>query len=152
MNLSEVVTQAAVVLGSGLFQPEWYLSNNPDVEASGVNPCLHFMLTGWTEGRRPSPFFDTASYLNEYPDVRESKVNPLWHYLTVGWLEGRTAGVSNEDLTTKMAQDSLALQVPLALLIKAVEFAEMRREERSQGSQELDVTVQIWATTGVDHE
>lgn len=36
--------------------PAWYLSNNPDVAANGIDPAFHYLATGWRENRRPSPY------------------------------------------------------------------------------------------------
>lgn len=38
----------------GLFDSDFYLSQNPDVAAAGTDPLLHFLEYGWKEGRRPS--------------------------------------------------------------------------------------------------
>ncbi|YBV96726.1 hypothetical protein M1D80_07340 [Phyllobacteriaceae bacterium JZ32] len=39
---------------SGIFDESWYLLENPDVSASGVNPALHYIRFGAAEGRQPS--------------------------------------------------------------------------------------------------
>ena len=38
---------------SSLFDSKWYLQQNPDVRAAGVNPLLHFLRRGESEGRQP---------------------------------------------------------------------------------------------------
>jgi hypothetical protein len=45
--------QAALLKESGIFDPEWYLLNNPDVAANGVDPSAHFIRYGNAEGRPP---------------------------------------------------------------------------------------------------
>ena len=37
------------------FDPAWYLKNNPDVAAAGVDPLKHFMEFGAKEGRAADP-------------------------------------------------------------------------------------------------
>lgn len=37
------------------FDPEWYLQNNPDVVASGMEPWAHYVQAGRAEGRPPAP-------------------------------------------------------------------------------------------------
>ena len=74
---------------NAFFSTSWYLSLNPDVRASGVNPLDHYHSTGWREGRDPAPNFDTALYLKNNPDVAASGVDPLEHYLQFGRAEGR---------------------------------------------------------------
>src|SRR5262249_42758648 len=56
-----------------------------------VNPFLHYMQSGWKEGRDPSPAFDSTQYLANNPDVAAAGVNPLQHYLQSGQFEGRVA-------------------------------------------------------------
>ena len=62
------------------FNPEYYLSRNPDVVASGSNPLDHYLRYGWKEGRNPSPHFDAADYLQKNPDLQDSEEHPLVHY------------------------------------------------------------------------
>lgn len=80
---------AAVLLKSGLFDPEYYLRHNPDVAAAGVDPVLHYLQCGASELRNPSPYFSTRWYLRRYPDVAASGKNPLYHFIVSGFAEGR---------------------------------------------------------------
>jgi glycosyltransferase involved in cell wall biosynthesis len=80
---------ARVIRRSGLFDRGWYLYCNPDVEASGQDPLLHYVHYGWREGRDPSPFFSVSWYLNHYVDVRRAGFEPLCHYINFGTAEGR---------------------------------------------------------------
>ena len=72
-----------------LFDPAYYLLNNPDVRDADIDPLLHFIDYGWKEGRNPSQKFNTRYYLETNPDVKLSGVNPLVHYLQHGQKEGR---------------------------------------------------------------
>lgn len=69
------------ILDSGLFDAEWYLKQNPDLEAAGVDPLAHFQRSGGYEGRAPSPDFDTLDYLARHPELLISQEHPLIHYL-----------------------------------------------------------------------
>jgi hypothetical protein len=80
----------AIVRKSALFDADWYLKTNPDVNAVGVDAAFHFCTFGWKEGRNPSPAFCTRAYLADHPDVRAAGVNPLRHYEEFGRQEGRT--------------------------------------------------------------
>ena len=71
------------------FDGEWYLSVNPDVAASGMDPLVHFMNFGAKEGRNPNPDFNTASYLQLNPDVASFPLGPFLHYVFYGLHEGR---------------------------------------------------------------
>ncbi len=73
-----------------LFDADYYGRQNQDVKASGIPLRWHYLLTGFQEGRDPSPFFDTDYYLGVYPDVAVTGLNPLVHYLLWGKAEGRS--------------------------------------------------------------
>jgi hypothetical protein len=74
---------------SGLFDGAWYLSENPDVRDSELEPLVHFCRYGWREDRRPNQYFEPGWYLEHYPDVRAVDMNPLLHYVRYGDHEGR---------------------------------------------------------------
>jgi len=76
---------------SGLFDARWYLSHNPDVAATKVDPLLHYLRSGGSEGRDPSPKFSSHWYMEVYQDVKQAGTNPLVHYLRYGRKEGRVA-------------------------------------------------------------
>ncbi len=73
-----------------LFDRKYYLSLNPDVVESGVDPLFHFVWCGGSEGRQPHPLFDSRYYLDRYPDVARSGHNPLFHFLRFGGHEARS--------------------------------------------------------------
>jgi hypothetical protein len=81
-------TNAQALLAVG-FDVNFYLSHNPDVAASGMDPFLHYQQFGWHEGRAPDAFFDIAYYLSQYSDVAAAHIDPLAHYEQSGWKEGR---------------------------------------------------------------
>ena len=74
-----------------LFDASYYLAQNPDVKAAGVDPLQHFETYGWREGRDPSLLFSDAKYLAAYADVKAAGVDPLLHYRNYGQGEGRAA-------------------------------------------------------------
>ena len=72
-----------------VFDASYYLRQNPDVAAAGMDPLAHFEQYGWREGRAPSLVFDDAKYLSANPDVNAAGVDPLLHYIQFGHDEGR---------------------------------------------------------------
>jgi hypothetical protein len=72
-----------------LFDPAWYLAQNPDVAQAGCDPLQHYLEYGAWEMRNPNPLFDSDWYLETNPDVANARINPLVHYLTVGAAENR---------------------------------------------------------------
>jgi serralysin len=75
-----------------LFDPAFYLSQNPDVLAAGVDPLDHFNRFGWREGRDPNEFFSIDFYLGVNADARAFGGNPLGHYQSIGWKKGYDPG------------------------------------------------------------
>ncbi|MCB1379037.1 MAG: glycosyltransferase [Alphaproteobacteria bacterium] len=86
--------QVETLRKSRLFDTDWYLSHNPDVQSSGMDALSHFVLIGGFEGRKPNPVFDSRWYLETYPDVAQSGLNPLFHYFKFGAADKRAAGPS----------------------------------------------------------
>jgi hypothetical protein len=80
------------LMKSGLFDPEWYIREYPNVVKSGRSPAQHYLEEGYLRAYRPNPLFDTRWYLEHYDDVRRSGINPALHYLSLGWVEGRDPG------------------------------------------------------------
>ncbi|NOR88058.1 MAG: methyltransferase domain-containing protein [Bacteroidales bacterium] len=74
---------------SSLFNRDYYLQNNSDLQKMKMNPAKHYLLHGGSEGRQASQQFDSLFYLETYPDVKDSGINPLVHYLKYGKKEGR---------------------------------------------------------------
>jgi hypothetical protein len=101
----ELAAEAAELGASGLFDPAWYLADNPDVGQAGLDPLVHFVWFGWREGRRPNPYVDPTWYLTTYPDVAASAMNPLLHYLRCGDLEGRRPIAHFDPNWYRMAHD-----------------------------------------------
>ncbi|WP_250481592.1 hypothetical protein [Caballeronia sp. NCTM5] len=79
-----------IIVKSGLFDRDWYLSQYEDIAVAGTDPIEHFLKAGAQERRNPCAFFDAGFYLWVYPDLAESEVNPLLHYIEYGSRENRT--------------------------------------------------------------
>jgi hypothetical protein len=84
---------AAALLASGLFDPDWYVANYPDVAAAGYDPVRHYLRFGVAQKRQPGPCFDGLWYANRNLDVRRAGANPLVHYLRFGVSEARAIRV-----------------------------------------------------------
>lgn len=72
-----------------LFDSDWYLNNNKDVQDSGIDAVEHYLLYGWKEGRNPSFYFNNDFYIDCNSDVASSGMNPLVHYVLYGKNERR---------------------------------------------------------------
>lgn len=73
------------------FDVAHYLSLNPDVELSGLDPLHHFLRYGASEGRDPNREFSTRFYRSQRPDVVNAGINVFYHYISSGRAEGRSA-------------------------------------------------------------
>lgn len=78
-----------VVVNDPLFDTAYYLSQNPDVAAAGVDPYQQFMTLGWKQGRNPNSLFDVSYYRSQNADVAAAALNPLSHFEQYGWKDGR---------------------------------------------------------------
>ena len=72
------------------FDRDYYLNKYNDVHGSGMDPLDHYLISGWKEGRDPTPHFSTEYYLDTNPDVLASGLNPFFHYINSGKSEGRS--------------------------------------------------------------
>lgn len=79
-----------LVAASGLFDAGYYLDNNPDVAAAGIDPLRHFCKRGWRELRKPRPGFDVWWYWVNYLDPARVAINPFLHYVLIGHAAGYT--------------------------------------------------------------
>lgn len=80
---------AQVLQPHPLFDSHWYLDNNPDVAAIGVNPLFHYLTSGHREGRQPNPLFSDHWYRDRNPDIAAFEASALQHYVRFGDAEGR---------------------------------------------------------------
>lgn len=71
---------------SGLFDVRFYLESDPGLDPRYTDPLIHYLETGWQEGRRPNPLFDSSWYRELNPRCAES--DPLLHYIEQGWRDG----------------------------------------------------------------
>lgn len=112
---------------SGLFDPEYYLEQYPDVAASGTDPLIHFACNGWREGRQPNPGFNLVEYILSRPDVAQAGINPLIHFIRYGRAElkrgqGKASPIDRPDATVQATPEAA---VPIGIretAIKAVAF------------------------------
>jgi hypothetical protein len=84
----QVLRYGGLTARSGLFSRNYYLSQNPDVAKSGINPLKHYFIRGACEERDPHPLFSTRYYLSHNSDAAKERANPLVHYLKRGANEG----------------------------------------------------------------
>jgi hypothetical protein len=71
-----------------MFDHEFYLERNADVQAAGADPLAHYLRYGWVEGRDPNPWFDTARYRRQAGQAPGDTVSALAHYLVLGRARG----------------------------------------------------------------
>lgn len=103
---------AAMLVGSGLFDPAWYVATYPEVAEAGWDPVRHYLRYAVTERRQPGPGFDGVWYANTNADVGKAGVNPLVHYLRHGASEGRWLRVL-DPLAESASRESIAHTVDL---------------------------------------
>ncbi|MEY4769090.1 MAG: hypothetical protein RL637_1729 [Pseudomonadota bacterium] len=72
-----------LVDASELFDEEYYLTQNKDLDVTVVNALEHYIVFGWKEGRNPNPYFSSDWYAKRYNILKGQ--NPLLHYINSGW-------------------------------------------------------------------
>ena len=78
-NLYEVVSN------STLFDRNFYIEANPDVQAAGMDPVHHYLAYGCREGRDPSPLLSERAFREKHPDVAGAGTSAVVHYELHGW-------------------------------------------------------------------
>lgn len=78
---ARILADLALLRDCPLFDATWYIAANPSVAQSGVDPVLHYLLTGAATGAEPGPYFDTNAYRARHPGVVG---NPLLHAIASG--------------------------------------------------------------------
>jgi serralysin len=91
MSVQQELTRSRI---NAFFNTGFYLRQNPDVAAAGIDPLTHYEHSGWRERRDPSANFSTDAYLRHNPDVAAAGIDPLMHYLKSGAAEGRMAFIA----------------------------------------------------------
>lgn len=91
-SASGVSADLTLVRSTAIFDPDWYVAQNADVAASGMDPAEHYLRFGGAEGRDPGPDFSSGFYLATNPDVVDAGLDPLLHFLVTGAAEGRDPG------------------------------------------------------------
>jgi hypothetical protein len=71
------------IRAAGLFDDGFYLRSYPDVATDEVDPLLHYLMYGASEGRWPNPAFDPKFYASQAATLRRGE-NPLLHYIATG--------------------------------------------------------------------
>ena len=78
------------------FDSAYYLTQNPDVKAAGIDPLTHFEFYGFKEGREPSLVFSDAKYLAALCGREERGREPAFA-LRAGWAGRGPDGVPAGD-------------------------------------------------------
>ena len=118
-----------------LFDSGFYLRNNPDVAAAGIDPFQHFCTSGWKESRAPNAWFSSKFYLEAYEDVLNPGLNPFLHFITSGRSENRKSDYPNTRNGLNLAFDywkpSQSLAIPV--MRSRFDYDELRKRRGQQG-------------------
>ncbi len=80
---------AEIIRRSPLFQPAHYAGPIDERLPGEVDPALHYLLVGATEGRDPGPAFSTWDYLRHNPEAVTLGCNALLHHELTGRSQDR---------------------------------------------------------------
>ncbi len=62
---------------SGLFDPDWYMAQNPDVGKQDLDPLDHYLAHGARGGLEPAAGFDSERFYAVHPKLRDLDITPL---------------------------------------------------------------------------
>lgn len=134
--LSQVIEKLA------LFDRNYYVTANPDVARTGIDPLTHYLRHGWREGRAPSPDFNPQLYLDANPDVAQAGVDPVLHYVHHGHAEGRPRSIREKiirsDLFDPEYYRTAYLDVALSDCEPLQHFVDYGRREGRRPSLDFD--------------
>lgn len=69
---------------SYVFHSRWYMEQNADVAATGINPLAHYLTVGFREQRDPSRVLNLGNYWARTPQLAKTD-DPAQHYMTGGF-------------------------------------------------------------------
>ncbi|MGB7965471.1 MAG: hypothetical protein WCF64_04465, partial [Methylocella sp.] len=93
LNLQKPLTSLSrvrrrwLIARSRIFDRKWYLAEYPESGVAGLDPIMHYLLSGADRGYRPHLLFDPAWYINAR-GPRQRDQNPLVDYINYGAREG----------------------------------------------------------------
>ena len=76
-----------IIKKSELFDENYYLKQNPEIDSQELDPFVHYIKIGWREGCDPNGLFDSAWYIKQNPD--SAGMDPLLHFIETGWRDNR---------------------------------------------------------------
>lgn len=82
-NKAEVKKYYDTIFNSPLFDINYYLKHNGNIDLEGYDPIVHYILKGAQMGYNPSKNFNTQKYLLEHK-TDKLMTNPLYHYIKYG--------------------------------------------------------------------
>lgn len=90
-DLAGLSRQVALIRDSGLFDPDFYARQCPEVATSELDPLQHYVSGGYRL-HNPHPLFDRDWYGAQAPVIHTEGLNPVVHYLEHGAEKGFDPG------------------------------------------------------------
>ena len=66
IKAQEIIDGYNAIRKDNLFDDGFYLDKYPKVKSSGMDPLLHYIFFGFSEGKKPNESFDGVFYKNYY--------------------------------------------------------------------------------------
>lgn len=99
------------------FDADYYLNCNPDVREAGLDPVMHYVQFGASEGRNPTRQFDTNTYQTRNTSQTNTGRNPFLDYLiSAGLVEAGSTGTQGNKAGRKaqVGRADASMAPPLA--------------------------------------
>lgn len=81
LNDEQINNIKEIAIQKGLFDEEYYRSQDPLLKDADVDLFRHYLYLGADDGLNPSRNFDTVFYSFKYKELNRDKLNPLVHYI-----------------------------------------------------------------------
>lgn len=98
-----------LIVASGIFDADWYVTRYPDVLSTGMEPLQHYLSYGVALRRSPGPEFDPLFYQQKNAEIAGADgATVLMHYLSVG----RSLSVCGSGWTDSITESSRLTATP----------------------------------------
>lgn len=90
---------------SGFFDQKFYLKSYPDVRKADIDPLMHYLRTGWSEGRDPSNQLNTFKGLKHNCFIDKTDMDPYSQFLKWKKINRKNIIKKTENLTKRIAHN-----------------------------------------------
>lgn len=145
INPLDFETNKKIILESNLFDENYYLKHNPDVEKSGRDPLTHWIENGYKESRNPNIRFNNRFYKSSY--LTDKNWNSLTHFIKIGKSLGYKTNFYENTLieydTNKIKKICNSLNKKVSIFLLIFEISDKLKECISSIIKNTEITFEL---------